>query len=52
MQIFIIIIATLYVSCYPLKAISQELLFTKDLMSIIPADREIMPIEALATLTT
>jgi len=35
-----------------MRAITEKLTFTKDLVTIVPSDKLTMPKEALATLTT
>lgn len=47
-----LIFVVIYLNCYPMRAITEKLTFTKDLVTIVPSDKLTMPKEALATLTT
>lgn len=44
--------AATYIICYPLFDIYERILFTTDLIKILPSDRESEPEQALAAMTT
>jgi predicted exporter len=48
----LLVVTAVYVACYPLAALSERLLFTSDLVKLLPSDREREPERALAAMTT
>lgn len=51
-MICIIALTMIYLIWYPIKTMNERIMFTKDLMNIIPSDNYKKPKETLATLTT
>lgn len=51
-MICLIGITTVYLIWYPIKTMNERIMFTKDLMNIIPSEDQKKPKETLATLTT
>lgn len=50
--ICLVISMTVFLMCFPLKEMYEKIMFTRDLLSIIPSDKEKKAKETLATLTT
>ena len=50
--ICLVVLAGVYVICFPLNKIYEKIIFTTDLIKILPSEKEAEPEHALAAMTT